>query len=73
MGERVTFKSSTGPDLAGIIEIPEGAVRGWGVWSLVAYEITQPAVGVLVYWLAERWRPYRAYAFQHLLAATIPA
>lgn len=22
---------------------------------------------------AERWRPYRAYAFQHLLAATIPA
>jgi AraC family transcriptional regulator of adaptative response / DNA-3-methyladenine glycosylase II len=22
--------------------------------------------------LAERWRPYRAYAFQHLLAATIP-
>jgi AraC family transcriptional regulator of adaptative response / DNA-3-methyladenine glycosylase II len=23
--------------------------------------------------LAERWRPYRAYAFQHLLAATIPA
>ncbi len=23
--------------------------------------------------LADRWRPYRAYAFQHLLAATIPA
>jgi AraC family transcriptional regulator of adaptative response / DNA-3-methyladenine glycosylase II len=23
--------------------------------------------------LAERWRPYRAYAFQHLLTATIPA
>jgi AraC family transcriptional regulator, regulatory protein of adaptative response / DNA-3-methyladenine glycosylase II len=23
--------------------------------------------------LAERWRPYRAYAFQYLLAATIPA
>jgi AraC family transcriptional regulator of adaptative response / DNA-3-methyladenine glycosylase II len=23
--------------------------------------------------LAERWRPYRAYAFAHLLAATIPA
>jgi putative redox protein len=33
MGERVTFKSSTGPNLAGIIEVPEGAVRGWGVFS----------------------------------------
>jgi putative redox protein len=33
MGERVTFPSSTGPDLAGIIEVPEGPVRGWGVFS----------------------------------------
>src|SRR6201997_3423387 len=30
MGERVTFKSSTGPNLAGMIEVPEGTVRGWG-------------------------------------------
>ena len=33
MGERVTFKSSTGPNLAGIIEVPDGAVRGWGVFA----------------------------------------
>src|ERR1700755_2666823 len=33
MGERVTFKSSTGPNLAGIIEVPERAVRGWGVFA----------------------------------------
>src|SRR3954454_565159 len=33
MGERVTFPSCTGPDLAGIIEVPEGPVRGWGVFS----------------------------------------
>src|SRR5246127_959547 len=33
MGERVTFKSSTGPNLAGMIEVPEGAVRGWGVFA----------------------------------------
>ena len=33
MGERVTFKSSTGPNLAGIIEVPERSVRGWGVFS----------------------------------------
>src|ERR1700760_911701 len=33
MVERVTFRSSTGPNLAGVIEVPEGAVRGWGVFS----------------------------------------
>lgn len=33
MGERVTFPSSTGPMLAGIIDKPEGAVRGWGVFA----------------------------------------
>ena len=33
MAERVTFPSSTGPNLAGIIEVPRGAVRGWGVFA----------------------------------------
>ncbi|MDO8143364.1 MULTISPECIES: S9 family peptidase [unclassified Isoptericola] len=32
MAERVTFASSTGPMLAGIIDEPEGEVRGWGVF-----------------------------------------
>ena len=30
MSEHVVFPSSTGPNLAGRIEVPEGAVRGWG-------------------------------------------
>src|SRR6201992_2179884 len=33
MGERVSFESSTGPNLAGIIEVPQGVVRGWGGFS----------------------------------------
>jgi pimeloyl-ACP methyl ester carboxylesterase len=33
VGERVTFSSSTGPALAGIIDLPEGTPRGWGVFS----------------------------------------
>src|ERR1700744_4904244 len=33
MSERVVFPSSTGPNLAGVIEVPGGAVRGWGVFS----------------------------------------
>ncbi|PRC47600.1 osmotically inducible protein OsmC, partial [Mycobacterium sp. ITM-2017-0098] len=33
MSERVTFLSSTGPKLAGLIDRPEGEVRGWGVFA----------------------------------------
>jgi putative redox protein len=33
MAERVTFPSSTGPNLAGIIDRPPGEPRGWGVFS----------------------------------------
>jgi pimeloyl-ACP methyl ester carboxylesterase len=33
MAERVTFPSSTGPTLAGIIDRPAKDVRGWGVFS----------------------------------------
>ena len=33
MGERVTLPSSTSPNLAGIIEVPDKAVRAWGVFS----------------------------------------
>ena len=33
MTERVWFPSTTGPRLAGVIDVPEGPVRGWGVFS----------------------------------------
>ncbi|MEM6105200.1 alpha/beta fold hydrolase [Mycobacterium sp. 050272] len=33
MGERVTFQSSSGANLAGVIEVPESEVRGWGVFA----------------------------------------
>ncbi|WP_406817411.1 alpha/beta hydrolase family protein [Mycobacterium sp. M23085] len=33
MRERVTFQSSTGANLAGIIDMPEAAARGWGVFA----------------------------------------
>jgi alpha-beta hydrolase superfamily lysophospholipase len=31
VAERVSFPSTTGPLLAGLIDLPEGEVRGWGV------------------------------------------
>ena len=33
MAERVWFDSSTGPRLAGLIDLPEGEVRGWGLYA----------------------------------------
>nr|WP_274991819.1 alpha/beta hydrolase [Promicromonospora iranensis] len=33
VAERVTFESTSGPRLAGIIDLPDGEVRGWGVFS----------------------------------------
>ncbi|WP_426594413.1 alpha/beta hydrolase family protein [Cellulomonas sp. McL0617] len=33
MAERVWFTSSTGPRLAGLIDHPQGPVRGWGVFA----------------------------------------
>ncbi|OBK74297.1 S9 family peptidase [Mycobacterium sp. 1274761.0] len=33
MGERVSFPSTSGPMLAGIIDLPDGDVRGWGVFA----------------------------------------
>lgn len=32
MPERVTFASSTGPALSGLLDLPQGEVRGWGVF-----------------------------------------
>ena len=33
MAQRVWFPSTSGPRLAGIVDEPEGSVRGWGVFS----------------------------------------
>src|SRR6187549_53973 len=33
VAERVSFPSTSGPALAGIVDLPSGDVRGWGVFS----------------------------------------
>ena len=33
MAERVSFPSTTGPALAGLVDLPEGEARGWGVFA----------------------------------------
>jgi alpha/beta superfamily hydrolase len=33
VAERVSFPSTSGPSLAGLVDLPEGDVRGWGVFA----------------------------------------
>jgi alpha-beta hydrolase superfamily lysophospholipase len=33
VAERVSFPSTTGPILAGLVDLPDGEVRGWGVFA----------------------------------------
>lgn len=33
MAERVEFLSTTGPTLAGVLDVPPGEIRGWGVFA----------------------------------------
>src|SRR5213080_4311811 len=33
MADRVSFASTSGPILAGLIDLPEASVRGWGVFA----------------------------------------
>jgi PST family polysaccharide transporter len=41
------------------------AFLGFGVWSLVAQQITAPIAGVLVLWGVSDWRPRAAFSYRH--------
>ncbi len=45
------------------------AIAGYGVWSLVAYEIALPLVGAVVLWRALKWRPRLRFSIAHLRQA----
>ena len=61
----LALRSTVGVTVAGLVAIGM-ALTGWGVWSLVAYELIQPLVGVAVFWIAERWRPGLSFSWQAL-------
>ncbi|MEK0083995.1 lipopolysaccharide biosynthesis protein [Benzoatithermus flavus] len=46
---------------AGAVAIPM-AFTGFGVWSLVAYQLAQPVAETLVIWHAHPWRPGRCFS-----------
>jgi putative redox protein len=62
VSEEVRFKSAVGPELAGSIDLPEGEVRGWGIFvhgftlgknspaaSRVSKQLAREGIGMLRY------------------------
>ncbi|SEF04614.1 putative redox protein [Streptomyces sp. 3213] len=62
MPEKVRFKSVVGPELSGVIDLPEGEIRGWGIFvhgftlgknspaaSRVSKQLAREGIGMLRY------------------------
>ncbi|WP_331760338.1 alpha/beta fold hydrolase (plasmid) [Streptomyces sp. NBC_01471] len=62
MTEKVRFRSTVGPELAGVIDLPEGEIRGWGLFvhgftlgkdspaaSRVSKQLAREGIGMLRY------------------------
>jgi PST family polysaccharide transporter len=59
---------------AGIVAISL-ALNGWGVWSLVAQQLTAGILGVITLWTVAAWRPglaFRWSIFRELAAFGVP-
>lgn len=42
------------------------AFCGFGVWALVAQQISNPAIDTLILWITVKWRPERAFSWTRL-------
>lgn len=56
-----SFVGNTTGSLVGIAL----ALAGFGVWSLVAMQLTVQAAGVVLLWSASGWRPRLRFSFRH--------
>jgi len=54
---------------AGLVAVPM-AFTGFGVWSLVAFQLAQPLIRALVLWFAHPWRPALRFSGPHLREIT---
>lgn len=49
-------RTLAGRTLGGLIGIGM-AIIGWGIWSLVAVQLVQAVISIIVTWIASSWRP----------------
>ncbi len=63
--KRFFFATLGGTLLAGLVGIVL-ALRGFGVWALVAKELVNVTVNTAILWLTVGWRPKRMFSFSRL-------
>ncbi len=89
MAERITFPSSSGPSLAGLVDLPRGEARGWGVFahgftlgkdcpaaSRICKELAREGIGMLRFdnlGLGDSEGDWGDGSFSHKVADTVRA
>lgn len=63
--KRFFFATLGGTVLAGTVGIVM-ALRGFGVWALVAKELVNVCANTVILWLTVDWRPKRMFSFERL-------
>ena len=61
----IAIRALSGIILSGIVGISL-ALSGFGVWSLVAQQLTFEIVGVIAFWSISDWRPKLQFSLSHL-------
>ena len=61
----LALRTLFGTVAAGLVAVPM-ALAGYGVWSLVAFQLTMPAIQTAVLWQAHPWRPGLRFSRPHL-------
>lgn len=60
----LAVRTIAGQTVGGLVAIVM-ALSGFGVWSLVAMQLINPALGVFLLWKASDWRPRFSFSFRH--------
>lgn len=63
--KRFFFSTLGGTILSAIVGITM-AYKGFGVWALIAQELTNVTVDTIILWLTVKWRPKKMFSFARL-------
>lgn len=62
---RFFFSTMSGTIIAAVVGITM-AYKGYGIWALVAQNITNTLIGTIVLWITVKWRPKLIFSFDRL-------
>lgn len=65
MFKKFFFSTLGGTIVAGIVGVTM-AIKGFGLWALVAQQVINLAIDTLILWITVKWRPIRAFSFTRL-------